>query len=45
MKFLAFALLLTLMHGCIYLGQKMVDYYKSDVGQSFILLIKRMLKG
>jgi hypothetical protein len=45
MKFLMFALLLTLMHGCIYLGQKIVAYYKSGAAQYFILLLKRMLKG
>jgi hypothetical protein len=45
MKFLTFALLLTLMHGCIYLGQKFIAYYKSGTAQGFILLIKRMLKG
>lgn len=45
MKFLMFALLLTLMHGCIYLGQKIIAYYKSGIAQDFLQLLKRMLKG
>jgi hypothetical protein len=45
MKFLVFVLLLALMHGAIYFGQKVFTLYRRLADHGFLVLLKRMLKG